>query len=110
MFSAEDLTRIEKAMASFGFGNKAKSKEGKNGGSSDKPEDPPSFNLTPPQILVIAGLLAGALEVDSVSVDRDQSIGISLRGTLRRKTPVEEFMQQIGQLPFDQVMKAIMYP
>lgn len=63
--------------------------------------------LTPSKILVIAGLLGDALTVDSISVDRDQNIEIVLIGSLKQKTQLEKVMDQVGKLPFDEVMKSI---
>ena len=68
-------------------------------------------NLTPAQILVIVALLAGVLEVNSVTIDKDQRLDIVLTGSLKRpkaKTQMEELMAQIGGLPFDQVMKSLL--
>ncbi|ABO51019.1 hypothetical protein Dred_2509 [Desulforamulus reducens MI-1] len=63
--------------------------------------------LTPSQMLVILGLLGGVFEVDSVLVDKDQVIQVVLSGSLKRKTELEKIMEQVGTMPFDDVMKAI---
>lgn len=68
-------------------------------------------NLTPGQILVILALLGGVLDVESVTVDKDQNVDIVLTGSLKRpkaKTQLEQIMDQVGSLPFDQVMKNIL--
>ncbi|TCO76857.1 hypothetical protein [Marinisporobacter balticus] len=68
-------------------------------------------NLTPGQILIILGLLGGVLEVDSITIDKSQEVNILLVGSLKRpkaKTQLEQIMDQIGSLPFDQVMKNIL--
>ncbi|QEK10959.1 hypothetical protein FQB35_00435 [Crassaminicella thermophila] len=68
-------------------------------------------NLTPAQILVIAALLGGVLEVDSIRIDKEQEVAIFLTGSLKRpkaKTQLEQIMDQIGCLPFDQVMKGLL--
>ncbi|MCT4619921.1 MAG: hypothetical protein N4A62_11105 [Marinisporobacter sp.] len=70
-----------------------------------------NLNLTPGQILVILALLAGVLEVESVTIDKDQGVDIVLTGSLKRpkaKTQLEKIMDQVGCLPFDQVMKNIL--
>lgn len=65
-------------------------------------------NLVPSQMLVILGLLGGVFEVDSVLIDKDQVVQIVLSGSLKRKTELEKMMDQLGSLPFDDVMKAIL--
>lgn len=63
--------------------------------------------LTPSKILVIAGLLGDVFTVDSVLVDRDQNVEIVLIGSLKQKTQLEKVMDQVGKLPFDEVLKSI---
>lgn len=65
-------------------------------------------HITPDRILVIAGLLTGTLEVQEVSVDRDQVVQISLAGSLKRKTKLDKMLDEIGQMPFDEVLKAVL--
>lgn len=67
-------------------------------------------SLTPAKILVIAGLLSGALEVYSVLVDKTQTVEIVVSGSLKikEKTALEKMLDQIGGMPFDQVMKAVL--
>ncbi len=63
--------------------------------------------LQPQKLLVILGLLAGVLEVDSILVDRDQVVQILLEGSLRRKTKLDKMLDEIGEMPFDDVLRAI---
>ncbi len=63
--------------------------------------------LTPQKILVILGLLAGVLEVRSITVDRDQVIEILLEGSLRRRTKLDQMLDEIGEMPFDEVLNSI---
>jgi hypothetical protein len=63
--------------------------------------------ITPQQLLVVAGILGGALEVNSVLVGRDQNIEILLVGSLKRQTQLDKILDQIGSLPFDEVVKSI---
>lgn len=65
-------------------------------------------DLAPSQVLVILGLLSGALEVDSVLIDKEQVVEIVLSGSLKRKTQLEKVMDQVGEMPFDDVMKAVL--
>lgn len=83
--------------------NKRNPNENKN--NNDKCKKP---RLSTSQILVITALLADALEVNSFSVDRNQEIQIILTGSLKRKTQMEKIMDQVGQKPFDEVMKTLM--
>lgn len=120
MFSSDDLERIRQAMIPLGSDNK-KSECGKKGHSKKQecgkqPDDNLSggfnicdiMNLTPPKLLIIAGLLAGVFEVDSVLADRDQNVEVVLVGALKRPTQLDQVMEQIGKMPFDQVMRSIM--
>jgi hypothetical protein len=69
------------------------------------------LSLSPSQALVIVGILGGVLQVDSVLVDRDQEVQIILSGSLKQttktKSPLDKLMDQLGALPFDDVVKAI---
>lgn len=58
-------------------------------------------HITPAKVLVIAGFLAGALEVRSVMIDRDQIVNILLEGSLKRKTKLDKMLDEIGKMPFD---------
>jgi hypothetical protein len=64
-------------------------------------------SLTPQQLIVIAGILAGELDVLSVLVANDQHVEIVLSGSLKKKTQLDKILDQIGSLPFDEVVKAI---
>lgn len=83
---------------------------GEKNGEKKNDKDKPTHclpNLTPSQMLVTLGLLSGALSVDSVLIDKDQIIQIVLSGSLKRKTQLEKVMDQVGEMPFDEVMKAV---
>lgn len=63
--------------------------------------------ITPQKVLVILGLLAGVLEVRSILVDRDQAVEILLDGSLKRKTGLDKMLDEIGAMPFDRVLEAL---
>lgn len=65
-------------------------------------------NFSPQKVLVILGMLAGVLEVKSILVDRDQVVDILLEGSLKRKTPLDNCLDTIGAMPFDDVLRAVM--
>lgn len=81
---------------------------GNNKNTQDNSKNSCLPNLAPVQIVVILALLGGILEVDSVFVDKDQVIEIVLGGSLKRKTELEKQMDQVGTLPFDDVMRALL--
>lgn len=88
--------------------NTGNSTSGNSGsGKSDSSSQACNFPLTPSQTLVIAGILGGVLDVDSVLVDRAQEVQIVLIGSLKQKTQLDKLMDQLGALPFDDVIKAI---
>lgn len=107
MFSSDQInTLIEEAMTRLGMRDYDDNKDDKNKGGNNREKK--NIDLTPSEILVIVGILAGALQVDSVLVDRDQSVEITLVGSLKRKTQLEKIMDQVGTMPFDEVMKNIL--
>jgi hypothetical protein len=120
VFSADDLRMMrellnklepEKSISS----KKKQNKHNKNGNDgndgnngNDGKNGKNALALSPPQLLIIAALLSGALNVESLLIDHNQNIKVILTGTLKRKTQLEQVMSQIGQLQFDQVIRAIM--
>jgi hypothetical protein len=111
MFSSEELKSLmEKIKAQIGHdaspskSNTAKSNKNNCPGKKGNTKIPP---LTPQKVLVILGLLTGALEVKSVTVDKDQIVDILLEGTLKRKTKLDKMLDEIGSMSFDDVLKAI---
>lgn len=65
------------------------------------------LSLTPSQALVIAGIVGGVINVDSVLVDKNQTVQIILTGSLKRKTPLDRMVSQLGSMRFDDVLRAI---
>jgi hypothetical protein len=91
-----------------GFKKKGKDRqENKAQGNQGNGSQTSCFNLLPPELLVIAGVVCGVLKVDSVLVNRNQGVEILLIGSLKRTTQLDKVMQQIGKMPFDQVVKSI---
>ena len=89
-------------------GNNAGEKDGQNNQSNKANQNGcGKISINPSQALVIAGILAGVLDVDSVLVDKEQTVQILLSGSLKQKTQLEKMMDQIGTMPFDDVIKAL---
>jgi len=122
MFSPDDLEKIKGILSEVGFIGKReqedepnqdcknkRNKKNSNSGSTNQTADSSQgcISLNASQLLVVAGILAGVLDVESVLVSRDQSVDIVVTGSLRRRTQLDKIMSQVGQLPFDQVMKSI---
>jgi hypothetical protein len=109
VFSSDDYNvLVEQMMTLFG---PSKGQSPQNISSScckDKKNINRGFKLSPQKVLVILGLIAGVLEVRSVLVDRDQAVQILLDGSLKRKTRLDKMLDEIGSMPFDEVLKAIM--
>ncbi|MDD4766420.1 MAG: hypothetical protein PHF87_02400 [Desulfotomaculaceae bacterium] len=113
MFSSHELdTLLARIASQLGLGtgdiHKILSANGKTGGSSGKGKQHIIPPLTPQKVLVILGLLAGTLEVKSISIDRDQVVDILLEGSLKRKTRLDNCLDEIGAMPFDDVLRAVM--
>jgi len=64
--------------------------------------------LTPQKVLVILGVLGGVLEVDSILFDRNQVAQILLQGSLKRETILDKILDEIGSMPFDDVLRAVL--
>ncbi|OPX83755.1 MAG: hypothetical protein A4E53_04357 [Pelotomaculum sp. PtaB.Bin104] len=113
MFSSSDLNTLMDQIAQLGKGNfnsaknMSKSCPG-NVGKNNKTNNNGIPGLNPAKLLIIAGLLCGALEVKSILVDRDQIVNILLEGSLRRKTKLDKMLDEIGEMPFDDVLKAVL--
>ena len=109
MFSSGQMdTIMRKALSQLGIEDQpCDNDKQKEKHKDDKTKDN-KINLTPAQILVVSGILGGALSVDSFLVDKDQQIQILLTGSLKRKTELEKVMDEIGKKPFDQVLKAML--
>ena len=108
MFSSRDLDELK---------NQIMSHLGQGMGSPTQPPTPPPkqgggnnplLQITPATALVIAGLLTDVLQVNSILISKDQHIEILLIGSLERKTPLDLILEQVGPMPFDDVLKAIL--
>lgn len=77
-----------------------------NGGRSCKKKG--RSRLSPQQIAVIAGLLANALTVESVLISKDQDIQVLLSGSLRRKTKMDQMIEEMSGMSVGDLMDAIM--
>lgn len=61
-----------------------------------KKKQPPQLSID--QIAVIAALLTNSLQVQSVLVDRDQVVEVLLVGSLRKKTQMDNLLDQISDM------------
>ena len=108
MFSSEQFNAFAKEMLKRVGGGEYddSSRCGKNqcGNSTKKSK----VEITPSQALVIAGILGGTLDVVSVVMNKDQTVEIVLAGSLKRKSDLEKMFDKVGQMPFDEVLKAMM--
>ncbi|NPV90312.1 MAG: hypothetical protein HPY50_06035 [Firmicutes bacterium] len=94
---------IYELLGQFGQGESADGNSScKKGGDAKK------NNLSPSQLLVIAALLSGVLEVAEVLISREQTVQIRLDGSLKRKTELDRTMEKIGGYSFDEVVQALM--
>lgn len=106
MFTPENINQMLKDVMSRLNSNAPSSTPAGSGGKDSSSEKAPV--ITPSQLLVIGGLLGGALEVDSVLVDKNQTVEIVLTGSLRKKTGLEKMHAQVSSMPFDEVVKAML--
>ncbi|MHB8170444.1 MAG: hypothetical protein ACYDG6_02750 [Thermincolia bacterium] len=66
------------------------------------------LNLTPGKVLVILGLLTDVLALDSIEVDSEQAVSITLAGSLKRKNKTDRILDSLGEKSFDEVVKAFL--
>lgn len=112
MFAQDNLNKILRDVmgcinrnASGSNSNKNKSNNNSNGNNKSNGN---KLSITPAQALVIAGIIGGVLDVDSILVDRDQVVQIVLEGSLKQKTELEKMLDEIGSMPFNEVVKAML--
>lgn len=106
MFTPENINQMLKDVMSRLNSNVPPNTSAGNGSKDGSAGKTPT--VTPSQLLVIGGILGGALEVSSVLVDKNQTVEIVLTGSLRKKTGLEKMLDQIGSMPFDEVVKAML--
>ncbi len=71
-------------------------------------KDGGNLGITPSQALVIGGIIGGVLNIESVLVDKNQIVEIVLSGSLKKKTELEKMLDQIGSMPFDDVIRTML--
>ncbi|HBE76958.1 MAG TPA: hypothetical protein DDW65_04140 [Firmicutes bacterium] len=127
MFSEDEIEKVKQLLAGLGKFNfnqdfdqqerhsqqnnqsdNGKNFKSKQSNAGQGKEDTGCIKLLPSELLVIAGIICDVLQVESVLVSRNQTIEIVLTGSLKRKTQLDRIMQQIGKMPFDQVISSIM--
>lgn len=101
MFSSNDINALLNEILAC-----AASKKSNNGSNNGKDKNNGN-GLAPSQALVIVGIITGVLEVESILIDKEQTVQIRLDGSLKRKTELDIALDQIGSLSFDEVVKAL---
>jgi hypothetical protein len=74
----------------------------------NNPKKKTAPKLTPQQLAVIAGLLTNALEVQSIMLDRDQTIEIVLVGSIRKKTKADQIAEDLADISVADLINALM--
>jgi hypothetical protein len=65
-------------------------------------------NLSPLQITVIAALLANALTVESILVDKDQRIEIVLEGSVKKKTRLDKLLNELNNYSLGDILDSFL--
>lgn len=87
----------------------ARNGNGVGGGSKKNGKKKASQSkLTPQQIAVVVGLLANVLEVNSVLIDKNQTIQIVLEGSIRKKTKADRIAEQLNEVSVGDLIEAIL--
>lgn len=63
-------------------------------------------NLTPNELVVVAGLLGGMLEVTSVLVDKDSFFQVILSST-KKKSKKDDLLAQLEEMDVDDIVAAL---
>lgn len=111
MFSSGELDPlVERILSQLGLGkgNLAKGIQANQVDSSNQGSQRRVPKLSPQKTLVILGLIGGVFEVKSILIDRNQIVEIILEGSLRRRTKLDNCLDEIGAMPFDDVLRAIL--
>ena len=92
---------------SFSKNNQKKSNGNGNGNSKNNKKKANCPKLSIDQIAVIAALLTNSLQVQSVLVDRDQAVEVLLVGSLRKKTQMDNLLNQISELSVGDFLESL---
>ncbi len=99
---------VEKIMNSLGPISSTSVRGGNRGGGGDGQDGSACpISLTPSEILVLAGIFGGVLNVNSILINSEQEVQILLTGSLKRRTEMDKMLDAVGGKTFDEVMKAI---
>ncbi|MFB5673955.1 hypothetical protein ACE3NQ_10900 [Paenibacillus terreus] len=86
----------------------ANQKKGRAKKKAPLPQSPSLLSqLSPQQIAVIAGLLSNALTVDSILVDKDQRLQIVLGGSLRRRSKLDQLLEELDGVSLREFFNAL---
>ncbi|MCM3716242.1 hypothetical protein [Halalkalibacter oceani] len=64
--------------------------------------------LTPNEIAVIIALLTDALHVQSILVDRDQTVQVLLEGSLRKRSELDKLIDQVRDVPVGDFLSSLL--
>ena len=67
-----------------------------------------SPRLSPQQLAVVIGLLTNALSVESVLLDKDQTIQIVLEGSIRKKTKADRVAAALDDVTVGELFAALL--
>lgn len=84
-----------------------KRQNGKRGKSSKRNSSSKPLKLSPQQIAVVAALLTNSLIVQSILIDKDQTVEIVLQGTLRRKTRMDDLLEELQDMSVGDILDSI---
>ena len=82
---------------------KSKTGAGKPAAGAAKPP-----KLSPQQLAVVIGLLTNALSVESVLLDKDQTIQIVLEGSIRKKTKADRVAAALDDVSVGELFAALL--
>ncbi|NEU29668.1 hypothetical protein GN156_02620 [bacterium LRH843] len=64
--------------------------------------------LSPDNLAVIAALLTNALVVQSVLINRDQTIEVLLSGSLKQKSEIDKLVEQVKNVPVGEFLNSLL--
>jgi hypothetical protein len=93
-----------------GSATQRKSRNGSGDGSSSgngRAQGPSAGKLSPQQIAVILALLSNSLFVQSLLVDKDQTVQIVLEGSLKRKSRMDMLLDELSKMSMGELMDSL---
>ncbi|SDB82644.1 hypothetical protein [Shouchella lonarensis] len=65
--------------------------------------------ITPTEIAIVTALLTNALSVQSILIDREQTVQVLLEGSLKNQQELARLMEQMKDIPVGDLFSSMLY-